>query len=207
MILGAFRRRARSALFMAALAPVLAALAFTAALSPSNTAQAEPDAACAPIFDALTKMLRTPNHQFMSQSSATYALQHGGQLRTGESITTKDASYVKMMDTWQKVPFTPEEMVEQQEEARRNAKSVCHFLHNDPAEGDVQVYETQSATEKGKSDIQIWISKTSGLPLREEIDLDLADAGKSHSSVRFDYDHVDLPPEVKSSAPKPEPGQ
>jgi hypothetical protein len=149
------------------------------------------------MFDALTKMLQTPNHQFMSQSSATDALEHGGKIRTGESISTTDASYVKVNNQWHKVPFTPQDMLKQQEEARRDAKSTCHYVRDDATEGDAKVYESHSETGRGKSDIQIWISKANGLPLREEIDLDLENTGKTHSSVRFDYDHVALPAEIK----------
>jgi hypothetical protein len=147
------------------------------------------------MFNAIAKLLQTPNHQFMSQSSATDALQNGGRLRTSESISTSNTSYVKINDHWRKVPFTPQDLLKQQEESRQNGKEACHFLRDDTSEGDAAaVYEAHSETETGKSAVQIWISKVNGLPLREEIDLDLGGAkGQTHSSVRFDYEHVDAP--------------
>jgi hypothetical protein len=161
-------------------------------------ASAAPDPACEPMFNAFTKLLQTPNHQYMSQSSATDALIHGGKLRTSESISTSDASFVKIKDQWRKVPFSVQEMLKQQEDARLNSNESCRFLQDDTSEGDASVYDSHSETPKGTSDLKIWISKANGLPLREEIDLDLGgDTGKSHSTVRFDYDHVDPPKDAK----------
>ncbi len=161
-------------------------------------AEAAADPACEPMFSAITKLLQTPNHQFMSQSSATDALTHGGKLRTSESISTADTSFVKFNDQWRKVPFTPQDLLKQQEENRQNSHESCHFVRDDNSEGDAAVYDAHSETEKGKSEVLIWISKTNGLPLREEIDLDLGgENGKSHSSVRFDYEHVEPPKDAK----------
>jgi hypothetical protein len=50
----------------------------------------------------------------------------------------------------------------------------------------------------GTSDVQIWIAKSTGLPLKEVIDSDAGDAlTKSHSSLRFDYANIQAPPGVK----------
>ncbi len=173
------------------------AAALGLALALPFAAEAAPDAACDPMFTAITKLLQTPNHQYMSQSSATDALQNGGKLRTSESISTSDTSYVKIADKWRVVPFTPQDLMKQQEESRKNSNEICHFLRDDSAEGEAAVYDAHSETEAGKSAVQIWISKVNGLPLREEIDLELKDKGKTHSSVRFDYDHVEPPRDAK----------
>jgi hypothetical protein len=151
------------------------------------------------MFNAFTKLVQTPNHQFMSQSSATDALKHGGKLRTSESISTADASYIKINDQWRKVPITAQDMLKQQEEARQNSKESCHFLNDDTSEGDAAVYDSHSETDLGKSDLKIWISKATGLPAREEIDLDLGgETGKTHSSIRFDYDRIEAPKDAKA---------
>jgi hypothetical protein len=89
-------------------------------------------------------------------------------------------------------------MLKQQEEARQNSKESCHFLKDDETEGGAAVYDSHSETNLGKSDLKIWITKATGLPVREEIDLDLGgEAGKTHSSVRFDYDHIEAPKDPK----------
>jgi len=177
----------------------LAAAALGLVVSLPLSAFAAADPACDPMFDAFTKLLRTPNHQYMSQSSETDALKHGGKIRTSESISTSDSSYLKINDEWHKIPITAQDMLKQQEEARQNSKEVCHFLNDDQTEGDAAVYDSHSETGKGKSDLKIWISKATGLPAREEIDLDLGgEAGKTHSSVRFDYDNIEAPKDVKA---------
>jgi hypothetical protein len=173
------------------------AMGFGLALILPFAAEAAPDPACEPMFTAITKLLQTPNHQYMSQSSATYALQNGGKMRTSESISTSDTSYVKLNDQWRKVPYTPQDLMKHEEESRQNSNEICHFLRDDSSEGEASVYDAHSETPAGKSAVQIWISKVNGLPLREEIDLDLKDKGKTHSSVRFDYDHVDPPKDAK----------
>jgi len=170
--------------------------AFGLAFSLPLAAEAAPDPACEPMFNAITKLLQTPNHQFMSQSSPTETLTRG-KLRSSESISTSDASYVRINDQWRKVPISAEDMLKQQQGARENSKETCQFLRDDTAEGDASVYAAHSETTMGKSDIQIWISKDNGLPVREEIDLDLGDTGKTHSSVRFDYQHVEPPKDAK----------
>jgi hypothetical protein len=174
--------------------PLLAAATFGLIISLPLSAKAAPDPACEPMFNAFTKLVQTPNHQYMSQSSATGALTHGGKLRTSESISTADSSYIKINDEWRKVPITVQDMMKQQEEAQQNSKESCHFLNDDQSEGDAAVYDSHSETSLGKSDLKIWISKATGLPAREEIDLDLGgEAGKTHSSIRFDYDHIEAP--------------
>ncbi len=176
-----------------------ASAALSLALVAPFAAAAAPDPSCDPMSQAITKMLRTPNHQYMSQNSANEGLMNGGKLRTSESISTEDTSYVKIQDQWRKVPFSRQDMLKQEEESHQNSKETCQFLRDDSSEGDpASVYGAHSEAEGGKSDVQIWISKASGLPLREEIDLDLgSEARKSHSSVRFDYAHVEAPKDAK----------
>jgi hypothetical protein len=44
-----------------------------------------------------------------------------------------------------------------------------------------------------KSDGQVWISKSKGLPLRNEMDIDGGDRIKNHHSVRYEYTNVQPP--------------
>jgi hypothetical protein len=51
-----------------------------------------------------------------------------------------------------------------------------------------------SETPRSKNDAQIWISKSTGLILRQESDLILNRANsKIHLSVRYEYDNVQAP--------------
>jgi len=57
------------------------------------------------------------------------------------------------------------------------------------------VYGTHSERAKPdvKSDGQIWISKSKGLPLKDEIDIS-SDGFKNHHSTRYEYANVQAPP-------------
>jgi hypothetical protein len=56
---------------------------------------------------------------------------------------------------------------------------------------------TYYESEYAKVDALIWISRSSGLTLREEIDMDPGGLGKSHPSVRTAYSGVAAPAGVK----------
>ena len=63
-------------------------------------------------------------------------------------------------------------------------------LNGEPA----AVYKVHSETEAAKTDGQVWISKSKGLPLRQELDMDVGgSAGKSHREMRYDYANVKPP--------------
>jgi hypothetical protein len=56
------------------------------------------------------------------------------------------------------------------------------------------VYSMHRETEGSKEDDQMWISKLTGRPLRDEQDVDMGrNAGKDHRSVRFEYSNVQPP--------------
>jgi len=174
-------------------------MSLAASLAPTQLL-ADPDPACDPVFNAVTKLLQTPNHQFMSQSSASDGVTSGGKVQTGETISTGDASYVKFNNAWRKAPITPSEMLKHQEEGRHTAKESCSFIKDDDGEGGAKLYKAHTETPKGVSDVQIWISPSTGLPVREEVDLAVQDGGRSaktHSSIRFDYENVKVPDGAK----------
>jgi len=178
--------------------PAAAALSLAVAFLPTQLL-ADPDPNCDPIFSAVTKLLQTPNHQFMSQSIGSEAAT--GKLQTGETISTGDASYIKFNNSWRKAPITPQEMLKHQEEGRHLAKESCSFVKDDESEGGAKLYKAHTETPKGISDVQIWISPATGLPVREEVDLTILDKAaaqaKTHSSIRFNYENVKLPDGVK----------
>jgi hypothetical protein len=57
-------------------------------------------------------------------------------------------------------------------------------------------YTTHTETADMKSDTQVWISKSRGLPLRQDVDTDVGGKlGKSHVETRYEYDNVQPPAE------------
>lgn len=90
---------------------------------------------------------------------------------------------------------TTQEVLEQEQENEKNGKSSCQFVRGESVNGEsASLYRMQRETGNFKEDSQIWISKSTGLPLREEQDMDYGGAiGKRHNSGRFEYGNVQPP--------------
>jgi outer membrane lipoprotein-sorting protein len=153
------------------------------------------DASCRPVFDAITRLVRTPNHQYLTQSSDA----PGSTPQSGEMIFTGKATYILHDGRWQTSAVTPEETLKLDEENRKNSKTSCHAVRNESVEGvGAKVYTLHSESKFGQSEGQIWISKARALPLRQKIDLALEGAvGKSHVETRFVYSGIEAPAGMK----------
>ena len=55
------------------------------------------------------------------------------------------------------------------------------------------LYMAHSENDTVKSDAQTWISKSKGLPLRTEEDIDTGDGDKRHMSIRYEYGNIQAP--------------
>ena len=159
-------------------------------LVPASTASHYAMAAdsCQPVFDAWTKVVTTPSHSYTTHTAAAA---HGGT----ETIYVDGKIYIRASGRWMQSPATIAEVLEQEKEKEKNGKSTCNFVRNDfvgvePA----MVYSMHRETEGSKEDDQMWISKLTGRPLRDEQDVDMGrNAGKDHRSVRFEYSNVQPP--------------
>ena len=153
------------------------------------------DASCKPVFDAITRLVKTPNHQFLIQSSDA----PGSTPQAGEMIFTGKTTYILHDGKWQTSSITPEETLKQDEENRKNSKTSCRAVRDESVEGvSATVYTLHSESEVGKSDGLIWISKASALPLRQKIDLAMNGiTEKNHVETRFVYSGVEPPAGMK----------
>jgi outer membrane lipoprotein-sorting protein len=181
-------QRARIASWMCALGFAVLALAATRA-APAD------DASCVPVFDAISRLVKTPNHQYLTQSSDA----PGSTPQAGEMIFTGKTTYFLHDGKWQASTVTPEETLKRDEENRKNSKTSCHAVRDESVEGvSATVYTLHSESKFGQSEGQIWISKASALPLRQTIDLAVDGAtGKSHVETRFVYSGVQAPAGIK----------
>lgn len=173
----------------------ICAVIFATSASICTRTAAADDTSCKPVFDAITRLVKTPNHQFLVQSSDA----PGSTRQAGEMIFTGKTTYILHDGKWQTSTITPEETLKQDEENRKNSKTQCRALRDEPVEGvNATVYTLHSESEVGKSDGQIWISKASALPLRQKIDLAMEGiAEKNHVETRFVYSDVAPPAGVK----------
>jgi hypothetical protein len=100
---------------------------------------------------------------------------------------------------WHRSPLNIKAMVEQEQENRRNAKNErCAHVRDEAVDGEAAgVFSTHYESEYAKVDALIWISRSRGLALREALDMEAGELGKTHTSVRTVYSGVQAPAGVK----------
>jgi hypothetical protein len=146
------------------------------------------DAACQPMFDAGAKLLAVPAHSYSTETA------RDGKTKTSEAIYANGAIYINYNGKWIRSKMTPQDMLKQEQENIRNAKSTCRHVRDEMSNGEAAaVYMAHSENDGVKSDAQTWISKSKGLPLRTEEDLDTGDGDKRHVSIRYEYSNVQPP--------------
>ena len=168
----------------------VAALLCSAALVFSPSARAQGD--CKPVRDAIEKMSTVSSHAYETESNPARA---GTGVTNHEVISTGGTVYVLMSGKWKKSPMSSADMRAQEEENWKNAKNVsCKHLRDESVKGEsAALYSTHNEDEDSKEDGQVWVSKSKGLPLREEQDVDLGSGDKHHMSIRYEYSNVQAP--------------
>ena len=146
------------------------------------------DPGCKVVFDANDKTLDTPNHAYQEHVEA------GGKKVTSELITVNGQRYLLVNGKWSKSRMTVADTKAQEEENKKNAKVVsCKKVGSDSVNGQAAtVYTEHSENEDTKADGKVWIS-SSGVILKNEIDLDTGDATKNHITIRYEYGNVKAP--------------
>jgi hypothetical protein len=171
--------------------PAVALLLFFVSIG-SRAVWAQVD--CKAPFDSEMKLLATPHHSFQSQTGQA----PGGKNGSSETIFVNDVFYVQVHGVWRKSPLTGDEMRKQEEENQKNARNIsCKYLREETVDDQTaRVYTAHSETDYDKTDATLWISKATGMPLKQEEDKDVGEgeAGKVHVSIRYEYKNVSAPP-------------
>lgn len=158
------------------------------ALLGSGTAAYAADGSCRPVYDAMKKLRATPFHEYIDRTAATDASDAPTRM---ELISTGGRTYVNVRGKWR---GGDADLGEVDDEGLAN----CSRLADDPAAPGAAVYQATSHTEDDNVTGKVWIDQATGLPLRLEYAIDVGgSAGKSHASVRFDYQDVTPPPGVE----------
>jgi hypothetical protein len=142
----------------------------------------------------VVKVVVTPTHIY----TTTVAGHDKSVPRNSEMIYEggrNGAIYVLSAGKWTRAQMTSAEMTSKQEENRRTAQDVCRVVHDEAVNGEAAtVYSTHSDKDGNKIDATVWVSKSKGLPLKEEMDMDVGGgAGKTHISMRYEYANVKPP--------------
>jgi hypothetical protein len=145
--------------------------------------------ACKPVYDALDKVMTQPTHIFR-----TVGPREGQGVQSAEAIYIDGAIYQRNQGDWTKINVTTAQAAKQEKDSRAGNKQTCKVVKDDDVNGEpATLYETHNRTETDTIDSQIWISKSKGLILKQEIDGDSGIRGKVHYSVRYEYENVVAP--------------
>ena len=158
-------------------------------------AVAHADGSCQSALDAMQKLARTPVHQYI-HTTAAYAKAP----TDAEVVVTADHMYALAAAKWHAMPYDPQQRAQEVRDSEAAKRTACRYLRDEAVGGQAAaVYATHDDQGEGASvDNTLWISKSSGLPLRQTTDVDIGGRlGKSHSEIRFDYADVKAPEGAK----------
>ncbi len=177
-------------------AAVAAACAVLGWLTVDATAALAQAASCQPVFAAAARQVALPLHMYMTQTGGATP----GKTIRSETIHAGGAIYVQVNGTWSRSHMTVQELQQQEAENQRNAKgTTCRYLRDEAVNGQAAaVYSERTADADSKTDATVWISKSQGVPLRVDMDMDVGGpGGKSHYTTRYEYGAVQPPPGVR----------
>ncbi len=160
-------------------------------LSASSLRAADP--ACQKLAGSINKYATVPTRIVSTTSSQA----RGGKEESSETVLVNNAIFVKVGGKWIRSKVTPQEMANPTEDkdAPATAKSTCRYVRDEAVNGEMAAVYSEHTDDEGSTvDAQFWISKSRGLPLRSEIDMDVGGSmGKSHRSSRYEYNNVQPP--------------
>ncbi|HEV2351713.1 MAG TPA: hypothetical protein VG028_17920 [Terriglobia bacterium] len=156
---------------------------------PPNPATAS---ACQAVLDGSAKLFTTPYHMYMTETGAGVGNE---KPVSSETIFAGGALYVQFNGKWSSSLVSAEDMKAMDERNRKNVKNMsCHYVRDDSVNGEsAAIYSTHEETAHGMTDTQIWVSKSKGLELRQEIDLNTGGKNKTHIISRFEYSNIHAP--------------
>jgi hypothetical protein len=144
---------------------------------------------CQPVFNALDKVMSTPT-RILSTTTA------GGKPKTTETIYADKAIFTSINGKWTRSPASLEKVQQQEKDGRKTTVYACSHVKDEEGSGEAsQIYSVSAKPVSGpKTESQFWISKSTGLPLRNEVDVERSGKeAKSHYSVRYEYKNVAAP--------------
>ena len=144
--------------------------------------------ACQAVLDAVTKVYTIPVHLY------TFSATSGGKTSSSEIIYANNFTYVQANGQWRASPVNQQEIKEMKKRAEADSTARCAIVREEPQDGENAIlYSRHTTDESTKIDSQLWVSKKTGLPLKQVIDMDAGVSGKNHQSVRYDYVNVTVP--------------
>jgi outer membrane lipoprotein-sorting protein len=147
------------------------------------------DSGCKPTAEANAKILSVPTHIYMTDTA-------GGKTRSDEIIYLNNKTYVQVNGAWHVNDTTDEE---RKETLAPDPNTTCRVVRDESVNGEAAtVYSLHRQTADDKSDSEMWVSKSRGVPLKLQMDMDVGGAaGKSHRTMRYEYTNVHAPADAR----------
>ena len=148
------------------------------------------DAACKAVLQAVIKQTAVPVHQKISTETAAAR----GQLLQSETMHIGDTLYMQVRGQWTTRPYDAGKAADDARQALADVEHTCSRIGSEAVGGQAaELYRVQSKKGTVSTDSNIWISTSSGLPLRQRTTTrDQGLIGMKHD-VSFDYANVRAP--------------
>jgi hypothetical protein len=146
-------------------------------------------AACKAVLDSVIKQASVPVHQKITIENAAAP----GRKIDSELIRTGDTLYMQIRGQWTKRPYDPAKAAEDARTAMQKAEHDCTRTGSESVGGQAaDVYAVHSHGPEGDSQSKVWISSSSGLPLRQHTEM-TAQGHKMQHEATYDYANVKAP--------------
>ncbi len=163
------------------------------ALTPASAAEG----VCQTMLDAINKAIVTPTHRFETDTQESFKK----NTTSHEMIYSGGVSgivYVLVDGKWRSTKVTAGDILKQEKENQQTEKLSCQHLRDEAVNGDAAAVYVGHEAGDGAVTMTIWISKSKGLPLRQDVETDAGGiAGKILQSTRFEYTNVHPPSGVQ----------
>ena len=147
------------------------------------------EAACKAVLDSVIKQATLPVHQKVVIENAAAP---AGKIDS-EVIRTGDAIYMQIRDQWKKLPYDPTKATQDARTAMEKSRHECTKVRSETVAGQAaDVYAVTSHGPEGDSQSEIWISASSGLPMRQHSEM-VVQGHKVRHEVTSDYANVKAP--------------
>lgn len=148
------------------------------------------DAACRAVLEAVIKQTTVPVHQKITIESAAAP----GKPIQSEMIHIGDTLYMQVRGQWTARPYDRKKAAEDARQAMLKADHSCTRVHSEAVDGQsAELYSVQSKSATGSTDSRVWISSSTGLPLRQHTVMLEQGTTKMQHEVAFDYADVRAP--------------
>ena len=147
------------------------------------------DSGCTPASEANAKILSIPTRVYLTDTS-------GGKTISSETMYLNNKTYFQINGVWKNFPISEKA---KEETAALDPATTCRVVRDEVVNGEAAtVYSLHRQTADDKSDSQMWVSKSRGLPLKLEMDIGVGGtAGKRHRTMRYEYTNVKAPARVQ----------